>query len=308
MRKSLFLFLLVLWLLPAAAMARVPAWLPFGAASFGKPWITRDSAGKPVVITQFQAQDAARSKTPMLTTWIQLTDGGIETYREVSLDAAGNLNLTLGFGTANVGFGKARRVLVREFTRYVTTEVGGKKLRVGAGIRMVVDIISNKGDTESNLAILAAKANLNEAQVSVTVEKIGVSNSAIDNALNIPSGLTVESYVKINDGWEAAKKLFTDSLSVSPQIVEVYDDAPAIPNEDLFASLASTWALWKIENGKSLQQALADLPTGLKGIAVVDAKVREVYTLIGEVDSETATPGPVPRAKAKELRSGLRIG
>lgn len=221
----------------------------------------------------------------------------------LSIDAAAKLGVPI-FGSAE---GKlARRIVVQEFLRFVDDKSSTPVKRWGVGIRWIVNAKSLSAEAKvSSLSFLSASAQIGTVEATSKFQLVGIQSDAINAALPTRSNLDVEAYVEFQQAFDKIKNLITaPETQITPQVVGILAEVKPSTDETYEAALATGWGLSKIDEGRSLQQALDEFKSGS---VFFEDTVRSVYLDVAKTTDPLQKPGAEVRARAHRLLNGLRV-
>ena len=207
-------------------------------------------------MTDDGAQRAIRCDTPPcaadLDQWLQ---------HSFSLDAnlAAELNIPFGFsGSAN----GRQRVFVLESSRSkeCTAADGATMVRYGVAVRLAVKASNLSAEMNLSLPLLAAETQIGRAQTESTLLVNGYVGTDLAPLLPKPGLFDVEKYAELMDAIGKIQELInrevTNIRPVPLQVAPRQGQEPDLVDQ----ALGTVWALSRMADGDSLQQATRDFP------------------------------------------------
>lgn len=218
---------------------------------------------------------------------------------DLSVDAA--LALKIPFGSVDNKL--ARRVFIQEYKKYKVIEHENEILHYGISIRWIVNIKKYNASADiSSLPMVTASAQFNNLSASVRFEVVGLTSPQITELLPSSVDLNSDTYVDLKNAFESIKKLIWDeNTHVIPCVLGVFGDVKSDDDKILLDAVAISYALKKIENGKTLQKAISDI-SGQTGTIEI---VKTVYEEITKSSELTKAPSTAARNKAKQILNDL---
>lgn len=231
-----------------------------------------------------------------------------------SLDEALAFGLPVGQADGKL----SRRIFVQNFVQYKEIKEGDETVWYGVGIRWIVNAKTLDANAKLNNSIpfLAASAEVRSVEASSRFQVIGLTSAEITNAVEIPMDLNVDSYVKLFAAFQKLKGLMNNpNTVVAPQIIARLVDVKPNSTKTYTDALTIGWALARLADGKTLQEAQDNYPNfapGTSNDVLVYTKnlIKNVYEDVSKTQWNNAAskPDPVAIAQAKALVQKLKLG
>ena len=219
---------------------------------------------------------------------------------DLSVHAAGKLGIPI-LGSASGDY--SRRVVVLERSAFKTIDYADITWRYGYAIRLALTVTKRKGDLKVNLPWLAASAELGQIEATWILEVVGLSGRVIDQATITPTQLNVETFVIAKQSLERLIDAVRHKDTVFTAEVVGVDRPVDVVEREYLVGAARSYALSRIEKGRTLKQALHDI--GSERELVTDA-IADAYKEYAEITTRGRKPSGVVRAKAKDLLGKLK--
>ena len=219
---------------------------------------------------------------------------------DLSVHAAGKLGIPI-LGSASGDY--SRRVVVLERSAFKTIDYADITWRYGYAIRLALTVTKRKGDLKVNLPWLAASAELGQIEATWILEVVGLSGRVIDQATITPTQLNVETFVIAKQSLERLIDAVRHKDTVFTAEVVGVDRPVDVVEREYLVGAARSYALSRIEKGRTLKQALHDI--GPERELVTDA-IADAYKEYAEITTRGRKPSAVVRAKAKDLLGKLK--
>jgi hypothetical protein len=205
----------------------------------------------------------------------------------------------LGFAVGGVKGDFQSRFLVAEWSRSKTVESGKSRARFGVAARLVVHIRSVSAEANLTLPIVAAEAQLNNAETHANMTVEGYVAADTGSLFPAFSAFDVESYVKLMESMTAAKdRIGSNEEMIKPAPLWTWGDATEPEGESAnVASIATTWALTRIKKGKVLSETQNDFARRDEPTATT--AIERAYASAG-IEGD-AVPSDQERQRAAEL-------
>ena len=227
----------------------------------------------------------------------ELADWAVDMY---------NLDVTtaadLGFPVGAVGGSAGVQVLIFESSKYEDVIDGDIVKRYGVAIRAVVLVEGIKLDASLNLAVVAAKVQLNEASASAQLIVRGYKGD-LANLLPRWQHFGVDEYTEyVKSISDIQAKVMGDPGNIVPELLAETDASAVTPSAEM--AIGTAYGLDAIARGKDLLTALAGL--GQEEPRLSNA-VRATYAArVGGDDRSKPTPD-VANAAKQDL-GAIRVG
>jgi hypothetical protein len=256
-------------------------------------------------LTRATDPNAIRTATPSLpTTFGGLNDGTNRELNVLTLEEAARFNIPVILTQADARY--TRKILVKNFVAYKRIEANGQQVRVGAGIRWIMDVATLNANVELSFPVIAAQAQLGVATAKIRIDTPGINNDAINAALNLPTEVNVENYFKMTEGFDTAKNLITQQTPVSPEVIEIFTENTATSEGDFRKALLMSWALFSIAKERTLGEAQDSCPIADDAAKSTIGDIYRERTGIFPNDT-TKRPNATQKEQAKALLSGIKL-
>jgi hypothetical protein len=242
-------------------------------------------------------------ETPLPTTWGDLTSGTSNELQVLTVQQAAQFNIPVLM--TNVDNKYVRKILIKSFIAYKEyPATNGGRIRMGAGVRWIMDVATLDANAQLSFPALAAQAQLNMAFAMVKIVTPGINNDAISNAANVPSDLNVENYFKMAQGFDKCISLIKSDLQIDPQVVETLAEVKSETDADYTKALLMSWTLARIAEKKKLREAQDGCP-----ISDANAKsvIADIYRQRCNITGLEERPNDVQSAQAKALLKGMKV-
>jgi hypothetical protein len=219
---------------------------------------------------------------------------------DLSVHAASKLGIPI-LGSASGDY--SRRVVVLERSAFKKIDHADVTWRYGYAIRLALTVTKRKGDLKVNLPWLAASAELGQIEATWILEVVGLSGEAIDKATITPTQLNVETFVIAKQSLERLIDAVRHKDTVfTAEAIGVERPVDVVEREYLVGA-ARSYALSRLEKGRTLKQALDDVRPERE--LVTDA-IADAYKEYAEITSRGKKPSEVVRARARDLLGKLK--
>jgi hypothetical protein len=228
-----------------------------------------------------------------------------------SLDA--HLATKLGFGFGVMSAGARQRIIVLEFSRSAPCIASdGTELRYGVSVRLVVRVSNYEAGANLALPFVAAEAQMGHLQTESTLAVRGYAGQGLAGLIPPLQSLTVDTYVDLMQRISKIQDLLgRDIANVRPALLQVPETAVEGPNRKVEHAVGLVWALSKIADGVSRNQAIADFPSKdseASTTAIQDAYADAYAEAMGTDSTGDEAPPAPARAWANGYLAGQRLG
>jgi hypothetical protein len=176
---------------------------------------------------------------------------------EMSTDLAAKLGFAVG--TMSAGF--KSRTLIAEFSRSTTIEQDdGVSARYGVAARLVVGVDDVDADASLTIPVLAAQGSLGHARATIGLTVSGYIGDGLAKLLPTDvQDLTVDTYSSLTTNMSQIVDLIgSDKDNIRPTLLglQAKDDGPAVLEPELARAVGITYALTKLMDGASMEDAI----------------------------------------------------
>ena len=222
----------------------------------------------------------------------------------------------IGFGYGSVSGSTDVRVLLQDYWFY--KEVEGTIPEVNSwtfatGFRVGLRIVGIGAKVNVGIGTLAAKAETEGLNVQIQILRVGMPKGPnVPATLAVPASLDVDKFGELRGWQENVIKYVEEHRN---ELVPVLVSASVnISGEKLLNEVPGVrYALWRIKNGETLQQALGFLIAG-KAPEVSDGEVRSIYAavfsdptmLMVGANSEQRSPETNEQKQAEKWLTGYK--
>ncbi len=224
------------------------------------------------------------------------------TWRWQQSEMSSTLAVKLGFAIGGISAGYQSRTLIAEFSRSATVEQEeGGRGRYGVAARLVVGATSVDAKAQLSIPLLAAEGSLGRSQASVSLTVNGYVGDELAKLLPTDiQTLNVDTYSSLTTSMnEIVTLIGSDKANIQPELlgIEVVDKGPVDVDTDLTRAVGITYALTRLKDGRTLEEALEAYYD--KDDEVAQSAIHHVYeVLVAEGDDDGHG---VARARASDL-------
>jgi len=209
----------------------------------------------------------------------------------------------LGFTVGEVSASGSIKVVVAETSRSktITADDGKTQMRYGVALRLVIRATSFEGSTEFNLPMIAAEAQLGRIETQSHLIVRGYVGAKLAKLIPEWREFDVEGYVALKRSITEIQQLITQDIeNIRPRLLHVFDKTDDLLNDDQDRerAIGIVWALTRILDGSSADDALKSFPLGSSAHGI--SGLKETYLEL--TGSEVG--GKVPTNQAREKAQG----
>jgi len=217
---------------------------------------------------------------------------------DLSVSAAGQVSIPV---IGSVSGGVNRRVVVLERTAFKEIPQDGRRYQYGYAIRLAVTVSKLSAEMKLTLPFLAASAEVGQIEAQWQLQVIGLAGTKI-NAVSIPpTELNVETFVLAKQSLTALIGAVDDpTTKFSPELIAVIQPFEA----ELPSAVAKAYALGRLERGRKLKDAMADLKMGRDEWR---GTIAQVYEQVAGIMADDQVPSEQAKAAASRLLGGAKV-
>jgi len=226
----------------------------------------------------------------------ELGDWDQQTY-EMDARVAAKLGFT-GFGGMSTN--GHQKVTVLEFSRSSTCDApNGEALRYGVAVRLSVKATNLEANANLSLPFLAVETQAGRVQTSSKLTVNGYVGSDLAPLIPAPDIFSIERYVDLMKRVGQIQELISQKIdNIRPVLLTVPEEV-ADPESEAEQAIGVVWALARLADGKSLDEAKRDFPKRESGPS--EAAMESTFDLAG------SQPGVSARDWARKRIEGFEF-
>ena len=221
---------------------------------------------------------------------------------KLSTNVAGKLGIP--FGSTEGSF--SRSIFIQEHAKYVDIPNGKGNVRWGVAIRWIsnIKVIDVKANI-SSLPVISASAELGHVEASSKFQVIGMSSKKITELMPSNVALSIESYAEMKRALQEIKaEIWSKNTTIAPTILSVYSSITDNVDNKYLEPLAASWALSKIQEGRTLNYALQQDPIRTSD---TQSTIESVYMDVVESTDRNIKPSEKAKRKTRSFLHGMTI-
>jgi hypothetical protein len=238
-----------------------------------------------------------------LPTGLQQLDSGEDVNSFVyTVDEAASLGFAFGSGDAKY----SRKICIQNYVKFKDLTDGDQRVRYGVGIRWIANVKTISAQAKLNsIASISASAQMGYAEAIFSFSVIGLQSAEITKTLpGVVSELNPDTYAIYHRAFSRVKELiWENNIAVTPQLVSIVGSPKNKPDEEYQDALAVGWALSKISDNWTLEDAQEGYKHASDRFKSV---VKSVYVSLVNEELD-AKPDALARAQAEKLLGGLEV-
>jgi hypothetical protein len=256
------------------------------------------SVPEPAVVGKRTVRATAASDIP--TSLDELFVQISHTY-DLSLTAAAEASIPV---VGSVSGGASRRVVVLERLVYKPVQEALGTTFYGYAIRLGVTVNKLEASTKITLPFLAASAEVGAIEAKWALQVVGLAGDKIDSGAIPPTELNVETFVLAKQSLTALIGAVRDSTTrFTAQKVGTSRTADELDRE-YRTGIARAYALGRLERGRKLRDAVADLPFGKTELRDY---ITDFYRDFAGISDPQQEPPSAVRTRAQALLGGVKV-
>jgi hypothetical protein len=238
-----------------------------------------------------------------IPTLLDELDRSSSTTYDLSVSAAASLDIPV---VGSVSGGENRRVVILERKSWKEVVLNQSTFYYGYAIRFAITVNKLDASMKLGLAYLSAAAQVGLIEGKWSLSTVGLSGVKIDSVSIPPQELNVETFVLAKQSLQALIGAVRDPSTrfSAIKLAEIKSEQQLVA--EYRKSIARTYALARIKERKTLQQAINDLPSG-NGREVFQGDITDFYISFVGIANPTDPISIVASGRAAQFLLGVVV-